>query len=105
MADPWRIAVVSKIYEFTDYVEVINSDGNSQWLCPSEKVAKINTAGLIKLYEFYETISGSFETRAEVVITQDEWEKVKHSKFVKILPENTEDLQTHEEDKNYRKVR
>lgn len=68
----------AEIYEFTDYIEAINSDRETIWLCPSQKMAKvISDTALIKIYEFYEAIDGSYPSRVEAILSHEEWERIK----------------------------
>ena len=77
---------MTEIYEFTDYVESINSEGEKQWLCPSKKMARpINNTGLVKVYEFYEAVNGSCQNQIEAIISQEEWDRVKQAECAVFL--------------------
>jgi len=71
----------AEIYEFTDYIQVTNVDGVSIWLCPSEKMARpLNDTDLVRIYEFFEDITGNFQNQIEAVVSQVEWDRIKTGK-------------------------
>ncbi len=71
----------SEIYEFTDYVEVKNVDGINILLCPSEKMARpINNTDLVRIYEFFEDVTGGCQNQIEAVVSQAEWDRIKIGK-------------------------
>lgn len=76
----------AEIYEFTEYIEATNSDGERIWLCPSQKMAKvIKDTKLVRIYEFYEAVNGSFPSRIEAVVSLEEWQRIKKDSSATLL--------------------